>query len=413
MQFSTLPSKDTDLLVTVSKNISGALGEEFLSKIVVEMSKVLGADFLFIGRVDEEADEVETLAMSIDGKKADNITYELADTPCENVTKATSCCHTSDVAAIYPKDTMLADLGIEGYLGTPLFYSDGSLLGLIVALYKKSIDNQDVIETLFDVYSSRISAEIERLDKEAELKELNETLEEKVEQRTRTLRSMNEEMETFIDIVAHGLRTPLRSIKGFSSNIDTDHADILPDDAKHQLQRVISNSISMENQLTALLELSEITRKEYIFTTINISKLAHAAFDEIASNEDKVSFKLDIEENLKTIADRSAAYSLLKNIISNAIKYSRHCNEPTIKIGADKNGWLFVEDNGKGFSQEHADKMFHPFQRIHASRELAGTGIGLATCQRIINKHGGQIEAKGIPDEGARISFTFIPGHGE
>jgi PAS domain S-box-containing protein len=252
-----------------------------------------------------------------------------------------------------------------------------------------------------------------------EKKKIQEELEEQTRQLARTnaeLVEANKEMESFSYSVSHDLRAPLRSIDGFSHAILEDCVEQLDETGKSHLNRVRAATQRMGMLIDDLLNLSRISRCELRFESVDISALARSIAEnlESAQPERKIDFK--IEEGLDAKADQRLLRIGLENLLSNAWKFTSKRPLAHITVGKDgSNGTTvyFVRDDGAGFDPAYADNLFGAFQRLHSEAEFPGTGVGLATVQRIIRRHGGKIWAKGAVNAGATFYFTLDARNGE
>lgn len=241
-----------------------------------------------------------------------------------------------------------------------------------------------------------------------QLQHYQQTLEERVAERTARLEAINHELEAFSYSVSHDLRAPLRSIHGFSQILMEDQLEKLDGEAQAHLQRIMKAATHMSELIEDLLKLSRFTCCKLDITILDLSTLAHEIIAEL--NETTSSHKVIIAEQLHTTADRNLMHIVLSNLLGNAWKYSAKNQNPQIEFGQQNHHGetvFFVRDNGAGFDMNSADKLFTPFQRLHNKKEFSGTGIGLATVQRIIHRHGGKIWAEGKVDEGATFYFTL------
>jgi light-regulated signal transduction histidine kinase (bacteriophytochrome) len=235
-------------------------------------------------------------------------------------------------------------------------------------------------------------------------------LEQRVEERTAQLAAANKELEAFSYSVAHDLRAPLRSIDGFSQAVLEDYADKLDADGTRQLQRVRAASQRMSVLIDDLLNLSRITRSEVRKSNLNLSSLAESVVTELKKNDPGRQVEFVIEETLFAEADAGLLRVVLENLLGNAWKYTSRHGRARIEFGRlQQNGRspYFVRDDGAGFDPRHAARLFGAFQRLHSASEFPGTGIGLATVQRIILKHGGEIWAEAALEKGATFFFVL------
>lgn len=255
-----------------------------------------------------------------------------------------------------------------------------------------------------------LHAQIEaRRRMEREVRRLNEELEERVEQRTRELQEANHELEAFSYSVSHDLRAPLRHMDGFSRILQQEYATQLPEEARHYLDRVRSATTHMSNLVEDLLQLSRLGRQSPQLSRVALRNLVEEAQAETLSVAGDRTIEWRIGALPESEVDAHLFLQVWVNLLSNAIKFSRNQPKAVIEIGSlEKDGEtvVFVRDNGAGFDPRYADKLFGVFQRLHRQDEFEGTGIGLATVQRIIKKHGGRVWAESQPGQGATFYFT-------
>jgi PAS domain S-box-containing protein len=248
---------------------------------------------------------------------------------------------------------------------------------------------------------------------EAEIYRLNEELEERVRQRTYELEAANRELESFSYSVSHDLRAPLRAINGFSLALVEDYGDRLDRAGLDYLERVRAGSQRMASLIDDLLTLSRVTRQEMRRVPLNLSPLAAAIAAELQATQPERQVKFTIAPDLWVTGDPNLLRIVLDNLLHNAWKYSGKHAQTHIEVGRldqPEGAVFFVRDDGAGFAMEYVDKLFGPFQRLHREGEFEGTGVGLATVQRIIHRHGGHTWAEGEVEQGATFYFTLPDG---
>ena len=223
---------------------------------------------------------------------------------------------------------------------------------------------------------------------------------------------VNLELEAFSCTVSHDLRAPVRAVAGFSGILLKDHAGGLNGEARRLLERISTAGVRMGEMIDGMLALAQVKRTSLRAQTLDLSAIARSAWEDILSTEPARSVAFKVAEGLAARGDAVLVRSVLQNLLGNAFKYSRRTQGAAVEFGSseqDGEKVFFVRDNGAGFDMAYADKLFGVFQRLHAHGEFEGTGIGLATVQRIIQRHGGRIWAEAKPDQGATFYFT-LPG---
>ena len=247
---------------------------------------------------------------------------------------------------------------------------------------------------------------------ELTLKNVNMELEARVRARTAELEASNRELEAFSYSVSHDLRAPLRAIEGFASILQEDMAEQLDATSAAYLARIRAATLRMAHLIDDLIELARLTRQTLRRENIDLSQLVEELIVEMRHESPERVVETDITPGLTAHADRALMRVVLENLLRNAWKFSSAQAVTQIAFFAtrdDEEVMFCIADNGVGFDMAYADKLFLPFNRLHVTSEYAGSGIGLATVARIIQRHGGQIRAESAPGEGARFSFSI--GH--
>jgi light-regulated signal transduction histidine kinase (bacteriophytochrome) len=235
-------------------------------------------------------------------------------------------------------------------------------------------------------------------------------IETEIQLHTAQLEAANKELEAFSYSVSHDLRAPLRSIDGFSQALLEDCGESLTEQGKSYLHRIRAATQRMGALIDDLLNLSKVTRAEICHERLNISNLAGSIAAEYRKRQPDRAVEFLIEDGLEALGDVRLVRVVLENLLGNAWKFTSQRAQATIEFGlVQTNGTpaYFVRDNGAGFDNTYAERLFGAFQRLHAATEFPGTGIGLATVQRIVHRHGGKVWAEGAVDRGATFYFTL------
>jgi len=241
---------------------------------------------------------------------------------------------------------------------------------------------------------------------------LNASLESRVAERTRDLSNANKELESFSYSVSHDLRSPLRTIDGFSLALLED-CDGLDETCKDHLQRIRTAAQRMGSLIDDLLNLSRVTRAQLNAQSFDLSAIVTAVAGELQASDPHRRVVWNIQPALLATGDSQLLRVAVENLLNNAWKFTSRRPEARIEFGKTEDSGdtaFFVKDDGAGFDPAYADRLFGAFQRLHGAAEFPGTGVGLATVQRVIHRHGGRIWAKSAPDQGATFYFTLPHG---
>ena len=245
---------------------------------------------------------------------------------------------------------------------------------------------------------------------EDEIRLLAAGLELRVEQRTAQLEATNRELESFAYSISHDLRSPLRALDGFSEILLQDYGEKLDDAGRNHLRRIKGAANHMAGLMDGLLQLSRLNREELAFREVDLGAMAVSTIAELREQDPRRDVVVDIEPDLVAQADPKLMRSVLANLLGNAWKFTSRHDHAHIEVGAaetDRGRAFFVKDDGAGFDMRYAENLFGAFQRLHTPDQFEGTGIGLATVQRIVHRHGGAVWAEGEVEKGATFWFTL------
>lgn len=250
----------------------------------------------------------------------------------------------------------------------------------------------------------------EKLEAEAEIRQLNRDLEARVAERTRDLDEAVADLEAFNYSVSHDLKSPLGAVVNFTAVLEEDYGDVLDDTGRGFLRRVRDSAESALAMMEGLLDFSRLGRKELERSRVGMEELVRSTFEEVRAERGPASAELAVGPLPPVLADPAMLRLVVTNLLANALKFSRHRRPPRIEVrGEEKDGEVIytVADNGAGFDMRFARKLFHVFERLHSSNAYEGTGVGLAIVARIVRRHGGRVWAEGELDRGAAFHFAL------
>jgi signal transduction histidine kinase len=267
--------------------------------------------------------------------------------------------------------------------------------------------SNDEVGSLTDAFNQMLTQIHEQTEM---LNEFNQTLEQRVKNRTTELEVANKELESFSYSVSHDLRAPARAIHSYANVFLEDYGDKIDDEGKRLINIVLKNGQKMGLLIDDLLSFSQLGRKELIKTKLSMYDVVSGIWNELYKAEENRNITLILNELPDVYAEKTTMQQVWVNLISNALKYTKNKHETRIEIYAEeKHGEIIycIKDNGSGFDMKYYNKLFGVFQRLHSQEEFEGTGVGLAIVQRILEKHGGKIWADSKVNEGATFYFSL------
>ena len=397
------------LLKDIAAGISSQTGEAFFVALAHHMARALDADLVMVSEL--EGDSVRTLAGSRDGASMPSFEYPLAGTPCGAAIQQTgpfACAQ--ELQLRFPECLPLADGEFVAYAGQSLRAPDGTPVGVLSAFWRRSRVLDAESQALMAIFSSRTNAELARLRQEREVRRLNASLEHRVRLRTAELEQVNAELDAFAYSVSHDLKSPLRSIDGFTQILQ-ERLDGRTDAEERALMgRVLGATSRMSKLIADMLSLARISQCQMNLSLVDLTAMAWDILAQAPLNTQERRIGWRISDDLICVCDASLARIALENLLNNALKYTRDEPCPVIEFAREASGAsFFIRDNGAGFDMAHADKLFKPFQRLHMPSAFEGAGIGLATVRRIVERHGGEVKGEGAVGGGAVFHFRFGP----
>jgi len=431
----------------IIKGLSNTTGEVFFDTLCLNLHECIDADYTIIARLNDAKNAATTLTMVAKGELADSLTYSLKGTPCEDVCNDALCCFPTDIQTFYPDDAMFADLNIDGYIGTPLKDSTGDVFGLLLALFEQETSFPDDILALFELFSGRVSAEIERTEAAADLQLLNESLEKQVQQRTSELQdAMHTLKETMTALADQAKMASLgQLVAGISHEINTPLgvAILANSTVSRYAQQIIEKINTAQLSKPQLLELTQYIAEGNESVQHNLQRAS-----DLITNFKKVSIDKNTDEIMAVDLSVSIA-SLIKSMQPEALERHidivftcpKHCvvetwpsdisqitsnlvmnslvhafpkeqqssEPPYVNIVLAQNGdriTLTVRDNGIGIAENIINNIFDPF--FTTKRGSGGTGLGLNIVYNIVKeKLEGDLAVKSEMGGGSQFIVTF------
>lgn len=397
------------LLLGVARGMTAETGQAFFGALTRHMALAMGADVVVMGEL--RADQrVHTLSVWKDGAPSDHFVYHADGKPCsQTLSQPSLCVHESGLSDRFPAETPLVGVRAEAYVGQSLRDEHGTPIGVLKALWRQPIALTTEMQALMSIFASRATAELVRLQRDREIHHLNATLEQRVSLRTAELQKLNAELDSFAYSVSHDLKSPLRAIDGFTRLLGEQLEGRLQPDEEQLFERVLASTQRMSTLIADLLALARVSQGTMELVHTDLSAMAEQVLKNERARQPARPLRWHIEPGLLSPCDARLARIALENLLGNAVKYTRDQPDPLIEVGRVPGtpGGFFVRDNGVGFNMAYADKLFKPFQRLHMPSEFEGTGIGLATVRRIVERHGGSISGAAQVGQGAEFRFSL------
>ena len=408
----TEEKRKADLLLSVAKGVSGQTGEAFFQSLVEQLALATGAHGVVVAEV-TAPDELVSLALTCGGEPVPTTALPLKGSPLEQALLAPGLWHSHvEATTIFSASPDRKQVPLQSFAGVALRDGDGSAIGLLGTFWREHIELSPDIQALMSIFASRCNAELLRLYRDRDLMKLQTTLEQRVAVRTAELELLNRELDTFAYSVSHDLKSPLRSIDGFMHLLQEQTQERCTPDDHMLMSRVMSSAQRMHGLISDLLALARVSQTQLQRTGINLSEIAEEVMRQERQRDPEHRAQVEIAPDLFADCDARLVRIVLENLLGNAWKYSHKVAQPRIELGRAPDSpsgvpFYFVRDNGAGFDMARSDRLFKPFTRLHQPSEFQGSGIGLATVRRIIERHGGQIAGEGLVGQRSTFRFSF------
>ncbi|MFC3095878.1 sensor histidine kinase [Alteromonas sediminis] len=432
---------------TILSSLKMSYGKDFLDTIAMQLHKAIDADFTFIAKLDRNKFTSNTLTLVAGETFADNFEYSLTHTPCADVSQNNTCIYPERICAFYPHDQLLIDMGVEGYVGAPLQRADGEVFGLVVALYKSKIQNPQDVGDLFELFSGRIAAEVERLEKQEELESLNEALEKRVEERTQELKDTIVQLKSsqerliqqeklaslgrLVAGVAHEVNTPLGVSVLAASTTEANIVSIQKKLSKGQVSKAALMSLvndSLESQKTVnynlqrasqlIMNFKQMATESYVdeITDVDLTTWLPSLFTSLKPllKETDIELCATLPEApyiIRTYPSRLAQVitNVFTNAINHAFPHGSHIAAKCIKFSltlSPNEAKISIRDNGVGMKDEAMKNILEPFYTT--ARASGSAGLGMTIANNLLTKSmNGQLDISTKEGVGTEVVITL------
>ena len=373
--------------------------EDFFRSLALYLAQSLAMDFVCIDRLEGDGLAAQTVAMYSDGAFQDDVAYALKDTPCGDVVGKEICCFPSRVRRLFPRDEVLQKMRAESYVGTTLWSFEGKPIGLIAVIARKPLANPRLAELVLKLVAVRAAAELER-------READEALHRIAEEAERS----NKDLEQFAYVASHDLQEPLRQITGFLNLLQEQYKGRLDDKADEYIHFATDGAARMARLIRDLLAYARIGQSGRQTGEVSCQETLDRALANLGAALSKSGARVTHDALPSLVADGPQVAQVFQNLVGNSLKFCREGVTPQVHVGARREGRervLWVKDNGIGIPADQFDRVFAIFQRLHTAGQYPGTGIGLAVCKKIVERHGGRIWVESRVGEGTIFYFSM------
>ena len=400
-------NQTTDALAFLAQYSSSDRSGDFFNLLAQYLANALKADFVCIDSLEGDGLNARTVSVWCDGKFEDNVVYALKDTPCGVVIGKTVCCFPANVCQFFPRDAVLQDLKAESYVGTTLWGHSGNAIGLIAVIKRNKLENQKQAEDLLKIVAVRAGGEMERIAAEEEIKYQNEELHKHIATK-----------DKFFSIIAHDLRSPFNGFLGLTQIM----VEELPSLTMAEIQEIATglrdSAVNLFRLLENLLSWSRMQQGLIAFNPHDVQLLpiveeSSGILNESAKHKN-IDLTFDIPNDLSIFADTNLLQTVMRNLVSNAIKFTTNGGSVLVSAKAIEHGGveISIKDSGIGISTTMVGDLFRLDSKA-GRKGTAGepsTGLGLMLCKEFVGMHGGNICVKSEEGKGSVFSFTIPTG---
>lgn len=397
--------KNENLFQTLIETAVGDIGEDFFNNIVKKLSEWLGAECVIIGQLVDE-NIVEGFPMYLDGTLNKGFTYNLKDTPCDLTSKKGYCVYTNNVREAFPKAKDLINLDAKGYVGTALYNKDGQVNGILCAISRNELNLPPQCEVILRIVGARITSEIERIKAQKAL-EVSE----------RDLKNAVLSKDKLFSIVSHDLRSPFNALLGFSKILISRIDELDIEKTKKYINIIHEVSNQTFNLVTNLLDwtLSQTNDIHFEPDEYNLLTLIEETVNSQRhfSQHKKIELNVSVNADICVVVDSKMFATILRNLISNAIKFTPSGGEIVVSALCNSNEvTIIVSDTGVGLKPTCINNLFKSDQHFssNGTNNEPGAGLGLHLCKELVNRHGGEIWVTSEYGKGSQFCFTLPSG---
>jgi signal transduction histidine kinase/PAS domain-containing protein len=385
----------------------------FVERCTATLAQAFGARHGAVGVLDARSATVRILGRWPVQRGSDD-GYPLANSPCARLSAGRRSMYVTAPAMAFAEHAPFAECASGAYLGAAVLSSAGTVTGVVEIWDETPFAIGPGSQQILETFAHRIGAELERAAADRELRELTATLEARVAARTSELARANEELEAFSYSVSHDLRGPVRAVDAHAAMLLEEADGALDAVARRHIDRIVQAARRMRDLINGLLQLARLSHQPRTLQIVDLSQLATHVIELLQERDRDRQVEFVCAPGMRASTDPTAIGVVLTNLLENAWKYSSRLAHARIELGVQREGIAtiyFVRDNGAGFDMQHARRLFKPFQRLHAPGDYPGTGIGLATVERLIQRLGGRVWAESAPEQGATFYFTLESGN--